>query len=80
MFGVAMFAIVMSVSLASCSKENPEGNEDFSNEKKLVKIVSKDENGKDLEVFTFEYDNKGKLTKSTGSIDHGEFTKTNNYT
>ena len=77
---MAMMAVLMSVGFASCSKESPDGNEDFSNEKKLVKIVSKDKNGKDLEVFTFEYDNKGKLTKSTGSFDHGEYAWTSNYT
>ena len=80
MIGMAMMAVLMGVGFASCSKENPDGNEDFSNEKKLVKIVSKDKNGKDLEVFTFEYDNKGKLTKSTGSFDHGEYAWTSNYT
>ena len=40
MIGMAMMAVLMGVGFASCSKENPDGNEDFSNEKKLVKIVS----------------------------------------
>lgn len=79
--GMAMFAIVMGVSLASCSKDdNPNGSEDFSNEKKLVKIVAKDENGGDLEVFTFKYDNNGKLIQSTGSFDHREYSWNSNYT
>ena len=45
MFGMAAIAVLMGVGFASCSKENPDGSEDFSNEKKLVKLVSKDENG-----------------------------------
>lgn len=80
MAGMAVMAVIMGLGLVSCNKEeNPKGNEDFSKEKKLVKIVSKDEEGKDLEVFTFKYDDKGKLTKSTGSFDHGEYAWTSNY-
>ena len=67
-------------TLVSCNKENPEGAGDFSNEKKLVKLVSKDKNGGDLEVFTFKYDDNGKLIKSTGSLDHGEYSGTSDYT
>lgn len=60
MFGMAMVAIVMGVSLASCSKdENPENNGDFSNEKKLVKMVNSSE------TFTFTYDSEGRLSKAT---------------
>lgn len=42
---MALVAIVMGVSLVSCSKnDNPDGG-DFSNEKKLVKEVWETENG-----------------------------------
>ena len=75
-----MMAVLMGVCLAACSKEdNSDVNEDFSNEKKLVRIVSKDEDGEDLEVFTFEYDDKGRVIKSTGSFDYGEYAWTSNY-
>ncbi|MBQ8421124.1 MAG: hypothetical protein IJX11_02560 [Bacteroidales bacterium] len=82
MFGMAMMAVLMGVGFTSCSKDdNPDGNEDFSNEKKLVKLVAKDdESGKDLEVFTFKYDDKGRLTESTCSFDFGEYAWTNHYT
>lgn len=79
MFGMALAAVLLSVGYTSCSKENLDGSKDFSKEKKLVKMVSKDEDGKDLEVFTFEYDDKGKLLKSTGSFDHSEYAWTSNY-
>ena len=79
MFGMAMIGVLTAVGAVSCSKENPEGSEDFSNEKKLVKMVAKDENGKDLEVFTFKYDGKGRLIESTGSFDYGEQSWTKEY-
>ncbi len=79
MFGMAMFAIVMGVSLASCTKDdNPDGG-DFSNEKKLVKMVMNDEQGKALEVFTFRYDSNGRLAESSVSIDYGASTVSANY-
>lgn len=79
-FGMAAIAVLMGVGVASCSKdENPKGKDDFSKEKKLVKLVSKDKNGGDLEVFTFKYDGKGRLIESTGSFDHGEYSWTNQY-
>jgi hypothetical protein len=70
-FGMAAIAVLIGVGFVSCSKENPEGNEDFSNEKKLVEMDMRDEEGKTLEKYTFEYDDKGKLVESTGSIDYG---------
>ncbi len=61
MFGMAMFAIVMGVSLASCSKDdNP------SNEKKLVKMVNTVG-----ETFTFSYDSEGRVTSATLDSEFG---------
>lgn len=82
MIGMALFAVLLSVNFTSCTKdENLDGNEDFSNEKKLVKMVGKDdESGKNQEVFTFKYDDKGRLIESTGSFDFGEHTWTSHYT
>ena len=80
MIGMALMAVLMGVGFASCSEEeNLESNDDFSNEKKLVKMVAKDEDGEDLEVFTFKYDDKGRLIESTGSFDYGEHSWTNQY-
>ena len=56
---LALVTIVMSASFTSCSKENPEGNEDFSNEKKLVKLASAG-----LVSVTFTYDEKGRMVKA----------------
>lgn len=63
MFGMAMVAIVMGVSLASCSKdENPDGDNQ-SKEKKLTKMVAVIEGG--VEVgYIFTYDNNGKLNEA----------------
>ena len=56
MFGMALMAVLMSVSLTSCSKdENQDGSEDFSNEKKLVKIIEDDSE----EVY--RYDDMGRV-------------------
>lgn len=63
MFGMALVAIVLSVSLASCSKNNnPVKGEDgvVVNEKKLTRIVSSDDY-----TFTFTYNNEGKLIESS---------------
>ena len=80
MTGMAVMAVIMGLGLASCNKEeNPKGNEDFSKEKKLVKMVAKDENGGDLEVFTFKYDDKGRVIESTGSFDHGKHSWTSDF-
>ena len=80
MFGIAVTAVLMGTGSVSCSKENPEGGEDFSNEKKLVKMVTEGKNGENLEVFTFKYDDKGRLIESTGSFDYGQYSWTNQYT
>ena len=65
MFGVAMFAIVMSVSLASCSKENPEGSE-----KNLVKMISS-AGGTVGETWTFSYDDQGRVTNAGIDSEYG---------
>ena len=57
---MAMFAIVMGLSLVSCSKE-----ENSSNEKKLVKIVNS------AETFTFTYDAEGRVTSATLDSEYG---------
>lgn len=78
---LAFIVILLSGSFTSCSKdENPENDGDYSNEKKLVKLVYKGETGGDLEVFTFKYDSKGRLIESTNSIDYGEYVSTSHYT
>ena len=68
--GTAMLAFFMCVNLASCSKENTEGEggENIENPeengialaggKRLMKVESFNDN------FTFEYDEKGRLTKA----------------
>ena len=64
MFGMALVAIIMGVSLSSCNKdENPENGGDFSNEKKLVKMVC--ESGDWQRVYTFNYDDSGRVIKAT---------------
>lgn len=58
MVGMTLIAIIMSVSLTSCSKDDPDGG-DFTNEKKLVKI----ENTEGFYVL-FRYDDKGRLIRA----------------
>ena len=61
MYGMALVAIVLSVSLASCSKNNnPVKGEDgvVVNEKKLTRIVSQ------RDTTRFQYDGNGRLIKS----------------
>lgn len=66
MFGMALVAIIMGVSLSSCNKdENPENDGDFSNEKKLVKEVWEEDG--ETTTHTYIYDDKGRLVKSTGT-------------
>lgn len=69
---MALTAALMSVCLVSCEKESNPGGEDFSNEKKLTKMVMNDEQGQAREVFTFKYDSNGKLIESTASTDYGQ--------
>jgi YD repeat-containing protein len=64
MLGMALVAIVMGLNLSSCSKDNPNGG-DISNEKKLVKMVNPGE------IFTFTYDNEGRLTSATLETEYG---------
>ena len=78
-FGMALFAIVMSVGLASCAKDENPDDRDFSNEKKLTKMLCLDENGDELEVYTMEYDNNGKIKASSASFDRGVHAWTNQY-
>ena len=59
---MAMLAIVMGVSLTSCSKDNNTDSGDQSSEKKLMKIVTVDESGNEMGL-RFHYDNNGKLNK-----------------
>ena len=64
MFGMALMAVLMCGNFASCSKEgNPDGSGDFSNEKKLVKMVC--ESDRYSCTNTFSYDSKGRLTEAT---------------
>ena len=62
MFGMALTAIVLGVSLASCSKDENTDSGDKSSEKKLMKIVTVDESGNEIGL-RFNYDNNGKLNK-----------------
>lgn len=56
MFGMAMFAIVMGVSLSSCNKDdNPDDGGVVVEGKKLVKLTNPQE------TFTFNYDDEGRL-------------------
>ncbi len=69
MFGMALVAIIMGVSLSSCNKdENPENDGDFSNEKKLVKEVW-EEDGETI-TYTYIYDDKGRLAESKSDSEH----------
>ena len=78
--GMALFAVLVCVNFSSCTKDEAlDGNEDFSNEKKLVKIVGMDDKGEKMEVFTYRYDDKGRLIESTGSIDYGQEPLTTQY-
>ena len=74
-----MIAILMGASLASCTKEDTLENDDFSNEKKLVRMATEGNNGENLEVFTFKYDEKGRVIESTGLFDYGAYSWTNQY-
>lgn len=68
MFGMALVAIIMGVSLSSCNKdENPENDGDFSNEKKLVKEVWEEDGATTTYSYSYIYDDKGRLVKSTGT-------------
>ena len=63
--GMALFAVLMCVNLASCSSsdddptEEPEEGGVVVSGKKLAKIVGKSEDR--LETYTFSYDEKGRL-------------------
>ena len=59
---MALVAIIMGVSLASCSKDENTDSGDTSSEKKLMKIVTEDESGNEIGL-RFNYDNNGKLNK-----------------
>ena len=67
MFGVAMFAIVMGVSLASCSKEDVEEMDDVANSKKLTQLKVAQM------TYSFSYDIEGKLTKIIQIYDTPEY-------
>ena len=61
---LVMLAItsIMATGLASCDKEDgPDENRDFSNDKKLVKIVYQEVGDEDVEVTTFKYGVNGRL-------------------
>lgn len=64
MFWMALIAIVMGVSLASCSKDE----NDFSDEKKIVKLIETWEYEGEIEnpeVWDLQYDDMGRLIKVT---------------
>ena len=65
--GVALLAVVMCVNFASCSEDDSLSKEKIGvlkNEKRLVKMVETWEGESDL-VWTFNYDNNGRLLKAT---------------
>ena len=69
MFGMALVAIIMGVSLSSCNKdENPENDGDFSNEKKLVKEVWEEDGA--TTTYSYIYDDYCDLHHSTGRPDY----------
>lgn len=62
MFGMAAIAVLMGVGFASCTKENPDGN-NKTGEKRLTKMVSVGEWGNEI-GYIFTYNNDGKLNKA----------------
>ena len=63
---MAMFAIVMGVSLASCSKDdNPNGSE-----KNLVKMVAST-GGTVVQTWIFTYDDQGRVTNADLDSEYG---------
>lgn len=65
--GMALFAVLMCVNLTSCSGGDDDPTEETEeggvviNEKKITKIVGKEESEKEFLNCTFSYDNKGRL-------------------
>lgn len=92
LFGMALVAVLMGISLASCEKENvPEGGENQGGngngneqqkeevvvEKRLVKIDGLSSDGADAEIYTFEYDDKGRVIKAIEEVSYGNDSYTN---
>lgn len=81
--GMALFAVLMCVNIASCGSsdddpivETEEGGVVVSG-KKITKIVSESEGWK--ETRTFAYDDKGRLIKSTETDEHHNEKSTRTY-
>lgn len=87
MIGMALFAILMCVNLASCSSsdddptEKPEEGGVVVSGKKITKIVFKSEDG-DSEINIFKYDNNGRLIEATALYegDRDKYTETYQFT
>ena len=80
--GIALFAALMCMNIASCSNddaptEEKEENGIVVNGKKLAKIVSKSDAWK--ETITFSYDDKGRLIKSTETDEYDNVKKSHTY-
>ena len=81
--GMALFAVLMCVNLASCSSsdddptEEPEAGGGVVSGKKIAKIISELEDWK--ETRTFAYDDKGRLIKSTETDEHDNEKSTRTY-
>ena len=75
--GMALFAVLMCVNLASCSKEELPQYELITNGKKITKIEISDPYT-ELSIWNFKYDKAGKLIEITCNDGHN--TNKYNYT
>ena len=77
LIGMALLAVVMSINFTSCSDddEEPIKNDDgvITNQKRLMEIKKTNAEGS-LEIYTFSYDSKGRLTSVTDSWNGKEYT------
>lgn len=81
---MAMLAVLLCVNLASCSSseddptEEPEEGGVVVSGKRITKIVGMSKNG-DSEIYTFKYDNKGRLIEATELCKENEYEETYTY-
>ena len=77
LIGMALLAVVMCENFTSCSddEEKPTKNDDgvITNQKRLMEIKKTNAEGS-LEIYTFSYDSKGRLTSVTDSWNGKEYT------
>lgn len=85
LIGMGLLAVLMCVNFASCSSDDDDPTEEPEQEggvvvsgKNLVKIVGKSGDG-DSEIYTFKYDNNGRLIEATESYEEDGYEDTDTY-